>query len=198
VTGVRACAELCGATVEGVEVGGRTFDFIPGTEIRGGSFEWDIGTSGSATMLALSVLPVACFANAPVRAHITGGLFQDFAPSPFHMHRVLAPLVRSMGADVSLVVTRPGYVPGGGGVIEMNVVLRRAGLDALVLSAAGQVCGVHGIALSSHLADRRVSERMASTCEAQIRGAGMTCAIDRVDDVAAVHAGVCLADLGEQ
>jgi hypothetical protein len=26
-----------------------------------------------------------------------------------------------------------------------------------------------------------------------MRGAGMTCAIDRVDDVSAVHAGACLA-----
>jgi RNA 3'-terminal phosphate cyclase (ATP) len=47
--------------------------------------------------------------------------------------------------------------------------------------------------LSSHLAERRVSERMASTCEEQIRGAGMACAIDRVDDVSAAHAGACLA-----
>ena len=193
VTSVRACAELCGATVEGVEVGSRTFDFVPGADIAGGCFEWDIGTAGSATMLALSVLPVACFATTPVRARITGGLFQDFAPSPFHMHRVLAPLLRSMGADLSLDVTRPGYVPGGGGIIEMNVVPRREGLAPLVLDAAGQVSDVHGIALSSHLADRRVSERMASTCEEQIRGAGMACAIDRVDDASAVHAGACLA-----
>lgn len=97
VTSVHACAELCGDTVEGAEVGNRTFDFIPGSEIRGGSFEWDIGTSGSATMLALSVLPVACFAASPVRAQITGGLIQDFAPSPFHMQYVLAPLLGSMG-----------------------------------------------------------------------------------------------------
>jgi RNA 3'-terminal phosphate cyclase (ATP) len=193
VTGVHACAELCGATVGGVEVGGRTFDFIPGPHIRGGSFAWDIGTSGSATMLALSMLPVACFAASPVRARITGGLFQDFAPSPFHMQHVLAPLVRSMGVDLSLDVIRPGYVPGGGGVIEMTVIPGRAGLDALVLSAAGQVCDVAGIALSSHLAERQVSERMASTCEAQIRGAAMACAVDRVDDVTAVHAGACLA-----
>jgi RNA 3'-terminal phosphate cyclase (ATP) len=193
VTSVRACAELCGATVEGVEVGSRTFDFVPGSQIAGGSFEWDIGTAGSATMLALSVLPVACFAATPVRARITGGSFQDFAPSPFHMHRVLAPLLRSMGADLSLDVARPGYVPGGGGIIEMNVVPNRQGLDSLVLNAAGQVSDVHGIALSSHLAERRVSERMASTCEEQIRGSGMACAIDRVDDVNAVHAGACLA-----
>jgi RNA 3'-terminal phosphate cyclase (ATP) len=190
---VRACAELCGATVEGVEVGGRTFDFVPGSHIAGGSFEWDIGTAGSATMLALSVLPLACFAAAPVRARITGGLFQDYAPSPFHMHRVLAPLLRSMGVDLSLDVTRPGYVPGGGGIIEMTVVPHRQGLHPLALDAAGQVSDVHGIALSSHLAERRVSERMASTCEGEIRGAGMACAIDRVDDVKAVHAGACLA-----
>jgi RNA 3'-terminal phosphate cyclase (ATP) len=193
VTGVRACAELCGATVEGVEIGSRTFDFVPGSHIRGGHFEWDIGTAGSATMLALSVLPVACFAIAPVRARITGGLFQDFAPSPFHMHHVLAPLLRSMGVDVSLDVTRPGYVPGGGGIIEINVVPNHKGLDSLGLHAAGQVSHVHGIALSSHLAERRVSARMASTCEEEIRHAGMSCAIDRVDDVRAVHAGACLA-----
>lgn len=193
VKSVRACGELCGATFEGVEVGSRTLDFVPGPQIAGGSFEWDIGTAGSATMLALSVLPVACFAAAPVKARITGGLFQDFAPSPFHMQHVLAPILRSMGADVSLEVTRPGYVPGGGGIIEMNVVAGREGLDSLMLNAEGHVSDVHGIALSSHLAERRVSERMAATCEDQIRGAGMACAIDRVDDVSAVHAGACLA-----
>jgi RNA 3'-terminal phosphate cyclase (ATP) len=193
VTSVRACAELCGATVEGVEVGSRTFEFVPGPHIAGGCFEWDIGTAGSATMLALSVLPLVCFAATPVRARITGGLFQDFAPSPLHMHHVLAPLLRSMRADVSLHVTRPGYVPGGGGIIDMNVVPHRQGLDPLMLSPAGHVSDVRGIALSSHLAERHVSERMASTCEAHIRAAGMTCAIDRVDDVNAVHAGACLA-----
>jgi RNA 3'-terminal phosphate cyclase (ATP) len=193
VTSVHACAELCGGSVEGAEVGSRTLDFLPGSQIPGGSFGWDIGTAGSATMLALSVLPVASFAAAPVHARITGGLFQDFAPSPFHMHRVLAPLLRSMGADVSLEVTRPGYVPGGGGIIEMHVVPARQGFTPLVLDTAGQASDVQGIALSSHLAERRVSERMASTCEEQIRSAGMSCAVDRVDDVTAVHAGACLA-----
>ncbi|MBS4730699.1 RNA 3'-phosphate cyclase [Mycobacterium sp. SM1] len=193
VTAVRACAQLCGATIDGVEVGGRTIDFAPGSDIQGGSFEWDIGTAGSATMLALSVLPLACFAAEPVRARITGGLFQDFAPSAFHMHRVLAPLLGLMGVEVSLDVIRPGYVPGGAGVIELNVAPRPQGLDALVLSAAGGVADVHGIALSSHLARQRVSERMAVACEARLRDAGMACAIERVNDDTAVHPGACLA-----
>lgn len=193
VTGVRACAALCGATVDGVHVGSGTFDFAPGRQIAGGAFEWDIATAGSATMLALSVLPVACFADAPVCARITGGLFQDSAPSPFPMQRVLAPLLRSMGADLSVAVKRPGYVPGGAGVIEVRVSPSRDGLEALSLDTPGRFTDVHGIALSSHLAERRVSERMASVCEEQIRGTGLSCVIDRVDDTTAVHAGACLA-----
>ena len=193
VTGIRACAALCGATVDGVHVGSSTFEFAPGRHIAGGAFDWDIGTAGSATMLALSVLPVACFADAPVCARITGGLFQDFAPSPFHMQRVLAPLLRLMGAGLSLEMKRPGYVPGGAGVLEMKVSPSRHGLEALRIDTPGRVTDVRGIALSSHLAERRVSERMASVCEQQIRGAGLSCAIDRVDDISAVHPGACLA-----
>ena len=35
-------------------------------------------------MLVLAVLPVAAFARSPVTVHLTGGLFQDFAPSTFY------------------------------------------------------------------------------------------------------------------
>ena len=44
VTGVHACAQLCGATVKGWSRQS-TFDFIPGSGLRGGSFDWHIGTS---------------------------------------------------------------------------------------------------------------------------------------------------------
>src|SRR5438093_6705758 len=75
---VRACAQLCGAAVDGLHVGSTEFTFIPAGPISRGSFSWDIGTAGSATMLALGVLPLAAFAPGPVCARITGGLFQDY------------------------------------------------------------------------------------------------------------------------
>ena len=107
VAAIRACAELCGGASEGVEVGSRAFRFSPGTKIRGGRFSWDIGTAGSASMLALGILPVACFAESPVEATITGGVFQDFAPSPHHTQHVLAPLLARMGARVELIACGP-------------------------------------------------------------------------------------------
>jgi len=190
---VRACAELCGAQTEGLAVGSREFTFRPGTAIRGGDYTWDIGTAGSTTMLTLGILPLACFADGPVTARITGGVFQDFAPSPHHCQHVLVPLLRRMGADVELRVLRPGYVPRGGGLVELRVHPVSDALHRLELTEQGDVCALSGIALASHLAERRVSERMARACEAALAAAGLRCTIERIDDTAATHPGASLA-----
>jgi RNA 3'-terminal phosphate cyclase (ATP) len=118
VASVRACAQVSGAVTDGVQVDSREFTFTPGERISGGTFEWNIGTAGSTTMLALSVLPLACFADSPIRARIEGGVFQDFAPAPHHLREVLAPLLRRMGVEIDVTVVRPGYVPGGAGIFR--------------------------------------------------------------------------------
>jgi RNA 3'-terminal phosphate cyclase (ATP) len=190
---VRACAELCGGRAEGLAVGAQAFSVLPGPRIRGGMFGWDIGTAGSATMLALGLLPVACFAERPLTARIRGGVFQDWAPSPHHLQHVLGPLLALMGAGVELRVLRPGYVPRGGGEIELRVQPVDAALRSFAQLEQGAVRGVRGIALSSHLAERQVSERMARTCEAELAAAGLSGAIERVLDTQASHAGASLA-----
>jgi RNA 3'-terminal phosphate cyclase (ATP) len=193
VTSILAAAALSGATAEGVAVGSQTFTFTPGPTLAGGRYDWDIGTAGSTTMLVLSILPMACFADRPVRARITGGVVQDFAPSPFHMQHALAPLLKRMGVDITLAIVRPGYVPTGAGVIEVTVTPSRRRLRALALDDPGIVSEVRGVALSSHLEERRVSDRMASTCEENLRTGGLACNIERVYDQTAPHAGACLA-----
>jgi RNA 3'-terminal phosphate cyclase (ATP) len=193
VASVLACAALCGASTEGVHVESREFAFMPGARISGGTFDWNIGTAGSTTMLALSVLPVACFADAPVTARIEGGVFQDFAPSPHHLQHVLAPMLHRMNADIDLRVERPGYVPGGAGVIRLTVVPPPRGLTSLTLAEAGTVDAVRGIAIASLLAGRRVGDRMAAACEAALEKAGLASQIERVLDNDARHAGANLS-----
>ena len=192
-----ACAELCEAKTEGLSIGAREFTFIPGGQIKGGSFAWNIGTAGSATMLALSILPLACFADMPLTARITGGVFQDFAPSPYHMQHVLAPLLARMGVRMALRVVRAGYIPKGAGVIELHVTPTQRPLCPLTLMAQGHLGSVSGIAFASHLEGRRVSERMARTCEEHLGRSGISATIERVNDTEAVHAGASLAVWGE-
>jgi RNA 3'-terminal phosphate cyclase (ATP) len=109
------------------------------------------------------------------------------------MQHVLAPLLGRMGARVEVEVVRAGYVPRGAGVIELRVQPDRGGLAPLHLDEPGALRGLRGIAFASHLAERRVSERMALACEARLASAGLAAAIERVEDTAASHPGASLA-----
>jgi RNA 3'-terminal phosphate cyclase (ATP) len=144
-------------------------------------------------MLALSILPLACFADSVVTIRITGGVFQDFAPSPYHLQHVLAPLLRKMGVAMELRVIRAGYVPRGAGVIELEVEPIQSALQALTLIEPGRVNEVSGIAFSSHLEARRVSERMALVCAQRLAEAGLACTVEQIWDTSALHPGAGLA-----
>jgi RNA 3'-terminal phosphate cyclase (ATP) len=192
VAAIRACADLCDARIEGVTVDSSHLRFLPGAPLRGGSKVFSVGTAGSASMLALTLLPLAAFADGPLDARIEGGLFQDFAPSPHHMQQVLLPTLARMGLRASLEVARPGYVPTGGGELRLRASPVAGGLAPLSLLDPGRVARASGIALSSHLAGRQVSERMARTCEERLVAAGLRCEIERAQDERAPQAGASL------
>lgn len=194
----RALAELCGGSLEGDSVGSRVLAFRPGRAVRGGSYRWDIGSAGSTTMMAMSLLPPACFADAPCRFRIQGGLFQDFAPSAFHMQRVLLPTLFLMGVRAELRIERPGYVPTGGGVVELTVQPVGRTLAPLVLpERRTPVKAVRGVALSSHLEERQVSRRMAQSCSALLARRRLGPEIEVRNDVTAPQAGAALAVVAE-
>jgi RNA 3'-terminal phosphate cyclase (ATP) len=98
-----------------------------------------------------------------------------------------------MGVVVDLQVLRAGYVPRGAGILALQASPTRGPLRALTLTEQGQVREVAGIAFASHLAARRVSERMATACEQRLAQAGLIPAIQRVEDSAALHPGASLA-----
>jgi RNA 3'-terminal phosphate cyclase (ATP) len=71
-------------------------------------------------------------------------VFQDFAPSPYHLEHVLAVLLQRMGAVVHLKVTRPGYRSRGAGIIELTVTPVPGGLQSLILTEPGVFGEVQG------------------------------------------------------
>ena len=179
---VRACAEMCNATLKGDRVGSSEIWFRPGGHIRGGRYTWDIGTAGSATMLALCVLPMALFADSPVAFAIRGGLFQDFAPSAFHFQQVFLPALTSMGATVQAEIIQPGYVPKGGGELQVRVEPLTTALKPFVRDHPGRVIAVEGIALASHLAERQVARRMANAAATTLKAWGVPVRIQPLED----------------
>jgi len=151
---IRAVAELTDGSIEGGEVGSSEFVFTPGKKVNGGSYTWDIGTAGSTTMLVMTVLPAALIIRDKLQCRITGGLFQDFAPSFFHMQQVLGPILWKMGVTMRVNMIRPGYVPAGNGILEIEIDPVRKPLQPLTLTDQGDIESVEGTAISSHLQDR--------------------------------------------
>jgi len=194
---VEAVTQLCQGTLEGGTVGSRELRFHPGRLSQGGHCVWDIGTAGSTTMLALALLPVAAFAQGPHTLHLTGGLFQDFAPSVFHLQHALLPLLGRMGLQAEVRMLRPGYVPSGGGTLVLTVTPVADALRPLQMLERGGIQRYWGLALSSHLQQRQVSQRMADAGQEILAARGLHADIQILNDDTASQAGAALALFAE-
>lgn len=190
---VEAIRELVNGKVEGLVQGSQELVFRPGALKTGRHYRWDIGSAGSTTMLALAVLPVLAFVAAPVAVEFRGGLFQDFAPSVFHLQHVMLPLLRRMGLEVRVNIERPGYVPRGEGILNLTVTPAAPPLRSLTQERAGAVTRLWGIALSSRLEARRVSERMADAAREALGRRGHEAEIEIRNDTTALQPGAALA-----
>ena len=188
-----ATRDLVGGSLRGAEIGSRTLEFWPGDRQPAGRYAWDIGTAGSATMLALAILPVLALRGRGSEAEIRGGLFQDFAPSVFHLTHVLLPMLAQMGMAAEVDLVRPGYVPAGGGIIRVAVPPTAGPLHPLVPRRGETPARVWGISLASHLGERRVPARMAIAARSVLAAAGISAAIQERSDSTAAQAGAAFA-----
>lgn len=190
---VEAMCELVKGKARGVGEGSQEIFFYPGLNEGKETYYWDIESAGSTTMLALAVLPVLAFRSTPTSVEIRGGLFQDFAPSGFHLQHVVLPLLHKMGLEAALQMNRPGYVPRGKGSISLKVKPLKHGLWPINLEEAGPIGKIWGIALASHLAERQVSQRMAESAAKKLARAGYVADITMLEDTSAEQPGAALA-----
>jgi RNA 3'-terminal phosphate cyclase (ATP) len=193
---IQACQEMCHAVVSDAAVGSGEITYAPKEKFKGGEYSWDIGTAGSTTMMAQTLVPLACFAGKPSKFKLEGGLFQDFAPSAYHMKFVLLPLLKQMGINAGLDIIRPGYVPRGAGIIEIEVEPVKK-VKPLVLTEQGKILSIRGVALSSHLRERKVSYRMASECQKGLSSRGYKAEIQEIYEESSLQEGAALAICAE-
>ncbi|MFN8391947.1 MAG: RNA 3'-terminal phosphate cyclase [Bdellovibrionota bacterium] len=111
---VKAAQAICEAKVAGDDVGSSELRFEP-RKVRPGDYEFAIGTAGSAMLVFQTVLlPLLC-AESASKVRIQGGTHNPFAPPFDYVEQCFVPLLRKMGASLSLELVRPGFYPAGGG-----------------------------------------------------------------------------------
>lgn len=149
LTAVMAAAQVCGAKIQGAELGSQTLSFEPGP-IRGGDYRFAIGTAGSCTLVLQTLLPALLLAPQASRVRISGGTHNPLAPPTDFLSRSWLPLLRRMGAEVELTLLRHGFVPAGGGEIDVSV--QPSKLSALHLCERGLPRSQQAFALTAGLA----------------------------------------------
>ena len=102
LTCVKAAEAISKAKTEGAELGSKFLAFQPGP-LTGGEHRFAIGSAGSTTLVAQTIMPALCFAPAPSRVMISGGTHnQSSPPFPF-LDIAFLPLVRRIGFDVAAI-----------------------------------------------------------------------------------------------
>lgn len=135
LTAVRAAAEVCGAEVEGAEIGSRALTFRP-RAVRGGEYHFAVGTAGSATLVVQTILPALLTADAASRVTVEGGTHNSGAPPYEFFERTFAPLIARMGPRLTMRLEKYGFYPAGGGRIVVEIEPVQA-LSPLHLSERG-------------------------------------------------------------
>jgi RNA 3'-terminal phosphate cyclase (ATP) len=120
LTAVRATAKVCNADVRGAELGAREIAFVP-QEIRGGDFEFKIGTAGSASLVGQTVLPALMLADTPSTVTLEGGTHNQWAPPFDFLQRAFLPQLAKAGPQVTAEIDAYGFYPAGGGRFRLSI-----------------------------------------------------------------------------
>lgn len=120
LTCVKAVAEICGAEVSEVNVGSMELEFRPGP-IKAGDYRFDVGTAGSVTLVAQTVIPVLLKADGVSTVTITGGTHVPFAPIWEFFAETYLPELLRMGARIEAELDTCGFYPAAGGVVKLRI-----------------------------------------------------------------------------
>jgi RNA 3'-terminal phosphate cyclase (ATP) len=130
LTSARAVRSVCRGKLTGAEPKSTELVFEPG-EIVGGRYEFDIGTAGSVTLVAQTLIPILLGAAKESELRISGGTHVMKSPGYDYFEHVFVPAIARFGAQVGTTLIKPGYYPRGGGC--MDVIIRPSKLLGCII-----------------------------------------------------------------
>lgn len=120
LTAVRAAATISDATVDGDAKTSQTLVFEPG-KVKPGTYEFDIGTAGSTTLVFQTILPPLMMCSEKSNLTFTGGTHNPHAPPFDYVNETYVPTLEQFGPVVKLELGRLGFYPPGGGMFSATI-----------------------------------------------------------------------------
>src|SRR3989344_2274505 len=171
LTAITAFKEMCGAQTNPVEIGTTTLRYIP-KPVKAGTYNIDIGTAGSITLLLQALLVPLLFAAKKTTLIIMGGTAGKWQAPIEYFEFVLLPFLQRF-ARVTCTMQKRGYYPKGGGKVTITIEPKqsweahtKSPPAVFSLADQGKLVYIKGVShASSDLADRKVAERQASSAQ---------------------------------
>jgi len=152
--------QLSNAETSGLSIGSKSITFEP-KRIQPGSYEFDIGTAGSMTLVFQTLLLGLLHTDQQVQVKLCGGSDVKWAPSWDFFSEVFLPVVKQMGVSVSARILRRGFYPKGGGSAEITIDPMKSELKPFVFDSF-YPSHVYGRVLLGNLPDH-IAKRMKHT-----------------------------------
>lgn len=173
LTGVRAAAAVCQATVKGDTLGSTTLEFIPNCPTQAGKYTFDVaqtvgtGSAGAVTLILQTVLLPLALTTGESVVTLKGGTFVPWSPPVSYIEKVYLPILVQMGVQAEVKIRAWGWYPRGGGELELRVMGNGGGdasLKSLHLLERGALQQVKGLAIVTELPSH-IPQRMASRAQ---------------------------------
>ncbi|RUM65268.1 MAG: hypothetical protein DSZ05_06405 [Sulfurospirillum sp.] len=87
LTCVEAAAEISNASVRGAGVGSTQLSFVP-EKVAAGKYHFRIGTAGSTSLLAQTLIPALLQADGDSQVILEGGTHNPLAPSASYLQQI--------------------------------------------------------------------------------------------------------------
>jgi RNA 3'-terminal phosphate cyclase (ATP) len=174
LTGALAVAEICGAEIEGAEVGSSEIIFRP-RRIRPGNYEFDVSSirssAGSVNLVLQTILWPLALAEKRSRVVIRGGTHVPHAPTSNYIMETFLPIVARMGVICNYTMVKAGYYPEGGG--EIRAEIRSADFSPLAITERSEPIGIELTSAVSNLS-QSIAERQMKAGSERVRAAGFS------------------------
>jgi len=149
MTAIEAAAKMSDADIDGLYPGSKELVFKP-REILGGSYEFDVGTAGSISLVLQTCLIPAILSKSLVDITVKGGTDVNWSPPIDYMRFVHLPILSKFGPSFELEIRARGFYPEGGG--EVNIQIAPTGeLSGLELISPGKTMAIEGVSYVQNL-----------------------------------------------
>lgn len=116
----QAAARSCNGQLDGAELNSREITFTPHAP-GAGTYAFDIGSAGSASLVLQTVLPILLCAAGPSSISIRGGTHNSMAPPIEFLRESFLPVLHRCGISATVELERHGFYPAGGGAIRATL-----------------------------------------------------------------------------